>query len=170
MASLEPSQPDELELYTPCVPDTNDDGSSQLDCFLRHYRRINRAYACRQSTSKTPTVWVYTNNRWAPLAPDKVVSMIEKASPNGSVCGALKANLFKLNRPLRDATEHAFAHADSPQIVGLYEHKIDKGRFAIVVDLKKQEIPWLWLAPSFYYGRDPLSLLPYLTWSQVMGK
>jgi len=146
MASPEPSRPDDLDMWAPCVPDMDDDGSSSLDCFLRDYKRITRAYACRQSTAKIPDVWVYTDNRWSPLAPAAVVSMLEKASPDGSICAALKANLFKLKRPLRDATEHAFAHADSPQIVGLYENKFIKGQFAIVVDLKNRPIPLVWSA------------------------
>jgi len=168
MASSKFSHDEAPDKYEPCVPDTNDDGSSRLDCFLRDYKRVTRAYACRQWTDATPDVWVYTNNRWTSLDPNKIASMIQKISPDGSICGALKANLFKLNRPLRDATEHAFTHADSPQIVGLYENKFVPGRFAIVVDLKKQDIPWFWLAPSFYYGRHPSSLLPHFTWSRVL--
>lgn len=78
--------------------------------------------------------------------------MIKKASPGGSICSALKTNLFNLDKPLRDATEHAFAREDSPQIVGLYEHNFEKGRFAIVVDLKKQEIPWEWLPVGVFAG------------------
>ena len=141
-----------FDLYEPCVPHDDDDGSSRLDCFLRDYRRINRAYACRQSATKIPAVWVHTNNFWAPLASDVVGSMLKKASPEGSICGALKANLFKLKKPLRDVTEHAFADEGSPQIVGLYENKLDKSQSAIVVDLKKQQIPWDWILPSFLGG------------------
>jgi len=136
----------------PCVPDDDDDGSSRLDCFLRQYNRINRAYACRQSTTKIPAVWVHTNNFWVPLSSDAVATMIRTASPDGSLCRALMANLFKLNRPLRDVTEHAFAHDDSPQLVGLYEHKLNKGQFAIAVDLKKQKISELRVAAGFLAG------------------
>jgi len=119
-------------------------GFSQFHNFIQDYKRVKLDSQICYATvisSQDLTVWVNVAEEWTRLPESEVASLFD-ARLEGSVCGLLFSNVFGLTAPHYQAFKRSLMGHTRSGADGLYVHKTEPHKYALVVRLPVAYTSW----------------------------
>jgi hypothetical protein len=114
------------------VGGTDDDpyGNAEMNKFLRGYKRITCADACKLGNVALGrvTVWIKRDKKWEH---HRAVDLLKGQDASQSICRALVTRLYGWTPWQYEALRDTFDDASSKDVMGIYANE-ELGRFAIV--------------------------------------
>lgn len=119
-------------------------GFSQFHEFIKNYNRVELDPAnCNppKVSNRHLTVWVNVAEQWTQL-PKSKVAKIFNSQLEGSICNLLFKNVFGLSSRYYQSFKHSLTGRTKLGANGLYVHKTNPKKFAIVVRMPVSFVSW----------------------------